>query len=162
LPDTYNVGLSANYSFDQRCGVAVPRNFKDGNFKDQVTMQPITDNLLAWTTAPAVYMPQVLAIVDPNVSLCSDGTAPSLISSIPSDTGTLVDTVDESIHFSSSNLVFSIVSITPTLLPGDIITLTSNRVLHFDTSGNQYSVVIQAKNACGVAVSNAFLVAFST
>ncbi len=169
LPDTYNVGLSANYFFDQRCGVAVPRNLKGENLKGEMMMQPIADNLLAWTADPAVYMPQVLAIVDPNVSFCPDGVAPTLISAIPSDTVN-TGSVNEAIHFSGKNLTFSIASITHSgggsgTLGGDTITISPNGVLTWNTTiggDGPYTVVIKAANACGSVLSHTFTIGSST
>jgi hypothetical protein len=68
LPNTWNVGLSADYSWDRRCS-QVPANLKgEANFKGEaIALQPVNDKLLSWTADPAVYMPQVLAIVDEKV-----------------------------------------------------------------------------------------------
>ncbi len=70
LPNTYNVGLSANYFLDRRCGQPVPVNWKgERNLKGEVELQPYNDGLLAWAADPAVYMPQVLAVVDEKIKL---------------------------------------------------------------------------------------------
>ena len=154
LPDTYNVGLSADFFFDKRCGAAVPMNLK-GDLKGEVIADPISDSLLAWTADPAVYMPQVLAIVDPNTTICPPGNAPVLTSAIPNiGTGTGIGTVNEAIHFSGSNLTFSIASITPVLIPPESITITPNGMLSFSNVAGTHVVVIKAANACGSVLAS--------
>ena len=151
LPDTYNAGLSVIYFLDQR--------LKGENLKGD----PVSDNLLAWTAQPAVYLPQVLSIVDPNVITptppCPPGALPKLISSIPNITvpfGGASLNVDESVHFSGSNLIFSLVSVAPV---NPNITVSSTGVLQVRTGSIvfvPYTVVIQASNACGSVLSNPF------
>ena len=141
LPSTYNAGISADYFFDKRDEtVPVALNLRgERNRKVNPTTKvdppndppikadpPISDDLVAWTGEPAVYMPQVLAIIDQSVTIaCPGGSAPTLISPIPAAIGTpnpLQGTnFNEAIYFSGKNLTFSIVSITPALTDGDFI-----------------------------------------
>ncbi len=146
LPDTYNVGLSANFFLDQRCGV--PVSLKGENLKGEVTMQPIADSLLAWTSDPAVYMPQVLAIVDPNTHTCS-GDIPQVISSIPVDTAITGTNVNVTSHFSGKNLTYSIISISRTLGVGESVSITSNGLLSWRIVDGTVTIVIKAANGCG-------------
>lgn len=64
LPDTYNVGICADFYFDRRVQLA------EGNLKQEVSgTKPVVDNLMAWTAGPAVYMPVVLSVADEQVTL---------------------------------------------------------------------------------------------
>lgn len=64
LPDTYNIGISANFILDQR-EIVEPVNLKD----ETSTHKTIYDNLLFWTATPAVYMPVVMSVADEQVEL---------------------------------------------------------------------------------------------
>ncbi len=176
LPDTYNAGISAIYALDQRCETApIALNLKgERSLKGEVSLQPISDDLIAWTSDPAVYMPQVLAIIDQQLGACTAGAAPALIGTIPAAIGTpnpLQGTnFNEAVFFSGNNLTFSIVSITPALSDGDFISLTASGVLSYGGTGGgpppgngnmingPYEVVIKAANACGSVLSNPFSV----
>lgn len=79
LPNTWNVGLNANYFMDcfQPPATTIVHDYK-GNLKGEiVTAPPTTPAFLAWTAEPAVYMPQVLAIPDEQLHLaCTTGQVP--------------------------------------------------------------------------------------
>ena len=120
-------------------------------------------------------MPQVLAIVDPNVQLCTNGTAPALISPLPSFTGPATITDSNAHTFNSpsqfsgkvtytlsasffsgfgddpppppANKVFSINSQT------GAVTLASG----FQFDDQVYQLIVTAANACG-SVSSTFYV----
>lgn len=64
LPDTYNVGLAANFYLDKRMEI-VP----SPNPKEKFSTQPVVDNLLVFTASPAVYMPVVLSVADEQVEI---------------------------------------------------------------------------------------------
>ncbi len=108
LPNTWNVGVSVDYSVDRRCPAMVPANLKgERDLKAEMVPQPISDNLLAWTADPAVYMPQVLAVVDNTCKGLGDVT---LLSPIPnatiSDSNSHV--FNSPSHFAGSNLTYSL------------------------------------------------------
>lgn len=65
LPDTYNVGISADFILDNRVELAADQNYKD----EGLSFKPVVDNLLKWTSEPAVYMPVVLSVADEQVEL---------------------------------------------------------------------------------------------
>lgn len=158
LPNTWNVGLSANYFLDNRCPIMQPISLK-GDLKGEA-MVPVTDNLLGWTAAPAVYLPQVLATADSKTNICLD-VPPTLLADIPEQsTPSAIGTANLAVYFAGSNLVFSIVSISPMLADGDFITLSSSGMLDYDTTftQRQYLVVIRASNSCGFVLSNTFIV----
>jgi hypothetical protein len=64
LPDTYNVGMAADFYLDKRLQI----DETPGPNGELIT-KPIVDNLLAWTAGPAVYMPVVLSVMDQNVAV---------------------------------------------------------------------------------------------
>lgn len=64
LPDTYNVGLAANFYWDKRLEI-IPSS----NPKEKFATRPFADNLMAFTASPAVYMPVVLSVADEDVTL---------------------------------------------------------------------------------------------
>lgn len=103
LPDTWDVGVSADYFLDQRCPVYRP-NFKgERNFKGEAVPTTINDKLLAWTADPAVYMPQVLAVTDEKVRVCSAGLL-ALLSPVPDMVMTAAPTLTIPVtnHFTSN------------------------------------------------------------
>lgn len=63
LPDTYNAGLSANFFFDRRAEII------DVAENNVPVTRPIVDDLLPFTSIPAVYMPVVLSVADQEVTL---------------------------------------------------------------------------------------------
>jgi len=159
LPDTYNVGLSANYFLDQRCQT-VPANLKGEDLKGEATTTaPIRDNLLAWTADPAVYMPQVLAIVDEKVTTdpCAEQgiTVTNSFSNLTIPNGTTTETIDAISHFSGNGLTYS-VSTSGTVTPNSVsITpqgeLTINAV---HTIARTFTVNVTASNSCNTASSS--------
>ena len=105
------------------------RNLKN-NFKGEVAA-PVqyTNKLTAWTASPAIYMPQVLAIVDERTTTqCSIGQAPTLLSPIP-DAGifdTIPATFNSPTHFSGAGVTYSMsVVVNPTLSPPSCFTIPS-------------------------------------
>ena len=171
LPNTWNVGLSANYAFDNRVEPAPvykdAGNFKDRGYKDQ--MQPVKDDLIPYTADPAVYMPQVLAVPDERVDLetIQPTPAPQCSATIPTLTGIAIPTIttftgttstgDAAPSFSpSSGLIYSI---TPSGNLGSNNTLSIDPTTGVITAANgglnsnTVTATVTATNACGVAVS---------
>jgi len=151
LPNTYNVALTANYDLDKI--VVVTRDFK--NESDPALL--VSDNFMSWMSDPAVYMPQVLAIVDENVTLTTPLTpiipvcvAPTLLSPIPNtsiDADTPI-TYPTASHFVGANLTFSAVGL-PT---GMNINATTGVITGTDTTTTvttPFSVTVTATNSCG-------------
>lgn len=65
LPDTYNVGICADFFLDSRVQISETANPKG----ELPVTTPVADNLLAWTASPAVYMPVVLSVADEHVEI---------------------------------------------------------------------------------------------
>lgn len=148
LPNTWNAGVSANYMLDKRCPAVMP------SLKGEA-MAPIVDNLLAWTSKPAVYIPQVLAIPDGRAytfTSCVDGGAPTFSGPISGDSSSS-GTIDATPFFSGNNLIFSLASISPALEPDDSVLVSPSGLLSWEVEQG-YSVVIRATNSCGTAISN--------
>ena len=116
LPNTWNVGLSANYLIDNRqpCGINSGRYHRSRDLKNEVPAPASRDNLVGWTADPAVYMPQVLAVPDQRataINPCSTLSPIVLLSPLPSfidDFGDFNQHVFNSpTHFSGSNVTYS-------------------------------------------------------
>lgn len=76
LPNSYNIGLSADYFLDQGCTTAAAQKEAANRFVNPrrdykgealVPVMPAND-FLPWTAEPAVYMPTVLAVQDESVA----------------------------------------------------------------------------------------------
>lgn len=63
LPSTYNVGLAADFFLDRRAEII------DVTERNIPVTRPVVDNLMAFTAAPAIYMPVVLSVKDQDVTL---------------------------------------------------------------------------------------------
>lgn len=153
LPNTWNVGLSADYMLDTRC--PLPARTLKGDFKGESV--PVADNLLAWTSTPAVYLPQVLAIADGKTTFpgCPDGAVPTFIGTIPdltSNTGSF----SVASFFTGNNLIYAVSTTTP-LAVGDTISINSAGVITYSFTNNPpYDVIVTATNRCGSITSNTF------
>lgn len=156
LPNTWNIGLSANYALDQRCQAA-PVTYKDKvMYKDA----PIGDDLVSYTADPAVYLPQVLAIPDEDVQI----PAPSC-TNVPTLTGVPIpalsapvggsDTSAAAPSFAGSGITFSISPPTPALPAGDTLTINpTTGVITADnqsgsTSAQDVTATVTATTSCG-------------
>ena len=71
--------------------MAVPIQYDHPNFKGEYIVDPmpvpVKDPFWSWMAKPAVYRPQVLAIIDetsPLILVCPIGNAPLAIGTIPS------------------------------------------------------------------------------
>lgn len=160
LVSTYNAGLSINYFADRIvCITPTPQNFKgEVDYKAElpVIASPVDQAFLNWVNDPAVYMPQVLAIVDQR-SGCSDGAPPVQTATIPSlAIGTLGPSAPIPLapYFSGSGITYTY-SVTPALSGGDIISVDPiTGVLSITNEGDGvrvYTVVVTASNNCGSA-----------
>lgn len=168
LPNTWNVGVNVDYFIDRRCP-AMPANLKgESNLKGEMVAQPISDNLLAWTADPAVYMPQVLAIVDNTCQGLGDVT---LLSPIPNFTVTdnLPHTFNSPSHFAGNNLTYSMTgtvlsssgSVPPASSIFSINKTTGVVTLNPNPSITAvYSIAVTASNGCR-SVTTTFEVIFN-
>lgn len=155
LPDTWNIGLSADYFLDRRSPQRVSMK-GEGGLKGEVT-QARNDNFLAWTADPAVYMPQVLAIVDQ--SSCSghvtfSGTIPNYALT----PGT--HPIATASYFSGSNLTYTL-AVSGTVPAGDSFHIDpATGVITAVITGAvvDASLTVTAKTSCGSASSNTFVV----
>lgn len=170
LPTTYNVGLGANYLMDAHETAPAPRArtvplpmYKDApvGYKGEEAWplamptewednSPGNKALTAWTSVPAVYMPQVLAVTDENVSICTPLT---FTGTIPDLTGEN-QTVDLTQYFGGQGGVTYTVT-TPGVANASGYTI-SGANLSFTNTINYPVVLVTAHNACGSATSNAF------
>lgn len=66
LPSSYNAGLSLNYFFDARTQAPAANKDLKG---EAAPRTPINDGLLAYTSRPAVHLPEVLAVADEEVTI---------------------------------------------------------------------------------------------
>lgn len=169
LESTYNAGVSVNYFADRMmCVSAPPANLKgEIDYKNEgpMSLVPTHQNFLNWVNDPAVYMPQVLAIVDQKLNLACR-PLPVFIGIIP-DTAVPVGTgeaIDAAAYFAGNNLSYSI-TVTPTPTQGDTIGISpTTGIVVFNNGGissNTYSIFITATNRCGSVNSNVFIATFS-
>lgn len=158
LPNTWNLSLSGSYALDQR---SAPIYKDSGSFKDRGFKDPVMhDDLVKYTSDPAVYMPQVLAITDHQLNFCD--LAPPTLTGIPIapltvSSGTTLTTPAAPAFSPSSGLVYAIASITPALASGDSITINPTTGVISATSGGgvttTYTVIVTATNACNASAS---------
>ena len=160
LPNTWNIGLSGHYSLDNR--VAPAPVYKDMGYKDKIykDMQPVKDDLLEYTADPAVYMPQVLAIPDEEVTHAACTDVPVLtgvpIAPIPLvGTGSSA-TTNAAVAFTGSGLTFSVS--TTGLSPGQTVTINPvtgviTAAYSSGTASGTAIATVTATNACGRAVA---------
>lgn len=163
LPNTWNIGLSANYYMDQRCCCESAPVYKDSvRFKDQPVA--VRDDLVAYTSDPAVYMPQVLAIPEEQVTGCPFGQ-PTFTGTITGQTSApdTIQTYNSPTQFGGSNLTYS-VAYTQTSGIGTKTTVTLNSKTGVVTATGVRSttnITITATNPCGKTVSsNTFVATF--
>lgn len=159
LPSTWDVGINANYFVDHACDSACMRRAAA-----QFANLNCADNFLAWTSDPAVYLPQVLAIPDEDVVIpdpqCS-ATPPTVIGTIADAVvGATPVTRDGAAAFSpSSGLTYS-VSVSPALTPPSSVTINSSTGLITITNGEGVTrvvtITVTATNVCGATASTTF------
>lgn len=159
LPNSYNILITGTYDLDRSGGVPQPlQQEREWDMRGDVTEVP-HDSLASWTSDPAVYMPEVLAIPDQQLQTgCRYGT-PVFVGAIPaqSTAGGPV-TVNTATYFTGKNLTYTMVS-NPTPGPGATLTLNSaTGVLTASDLRQIINVTITATNPCGSAVSNTFTI----
>lgn len=169
LPSTYNVGIGADYLIGTPERQSAPvrqmpvksravykdRVYKDAVYKDQIIPpvewnedDNINQDLLKWTSIPAVRMPRVITITDEN--LC---VAPTKLADIP-DQGTIVFppyTFDVSPYFSGTNLTYTVngAPVGNGSISGSIVSINNS-------TGDLVGISITASNSCGSVTSNNF------
>lgn len=160
LSNTYDAGISADYFFDS----CAPRMNLNSDLKNEAPLPiPVRDDFLEWTADPAVYMPQVLAVIDQEVtSFCTLGV-PKFFGAIANGSfnGGTTQTINTAPHFTGSGLAFSVTAPKPRV---GTSTVTINHVTGVVTvTGlrSTTSITVTAKNLCGVAVSNTFTETFN-
>lgn len=145
LPNTWNIGLSANYAFDNR---VAPVMKDQGNMKDRVCSH---DDLVKYTATPAVYMPQVLAIAE---DLCAGvGLTGVAIPPMTVDSGATV-TANAAPSFSpSSGLTYTITPNTPVIPLNTLSINPTTGVITATGGGNTQTVIatVTASNGCASA-----------
>jgi hypothetical protein len=150
LPNTWNVGLSFDYVLEP-CPMPAPLSLKG-----EVSPAPIADPFWVWTARPAVYMPQVLAIVDENKDPippgCSDGLPPTLLAPLPDLEVGGTTTADAAFAFGGNNLVFSVVT-NATPPNGASIDPSTGVMTITQVGADPFQVTVTATNACGSASS---------
>lgn len=164
LPNTWNAGISADYFMDQTCGSAAAQRADATKFMDLKgeAPAPVHDNFLEWTADPAVYMPQVLAIPDEDLTTGCPFGIPTFVGTIPAQStagGGVTVTVNSATFFTGSNLVYSIVTSAPPA-PGNTLTFdAATGVLTATGPATQtITATITATNQCGSATSNTFAI----
>jgi hypothetical protein len=142
LPNTYNIGLTANYFIDQS-------HYDSVSLQGKIVSLPPTDKMLTFISTPAVYMPQVLAMADkgcaiPIAYLGTPNTIPP---------GFLVTTSPFSFAFAplfkGEEKIYS-VSTTASGggSPSDFSINSSTGVLSYTGPGGVYHLTISARNSC--------------
>ena len=180
LPGTYNVVASVSFLADQKTPAAEEaRRYENqkNHYKDEAPLPlPKSNDFKKWTSDPAVYMPQVLAIPDESVVITTPTStptpscaliAPTLLSAIP---GPPVFSVDGSFpvasHFSGDNLTYTITQITPFApFPTPTTTVTINPStgvvsVHDGLPAAQTNATftVTATNCLGAVTSNVFTI----
>lgn len=144
LPDTYNVLLSLDYI--DECPQIAKSNVANLN--------QTHPSISKWTSKPAVYLPQVLAIPDQRVTTTSC-IAPALIGTLPDLPDVSEDTtIETSTVFSGSGLTYSM-SISPDPAPSDVTINPATGSIFIDPAGGgetvTWTVTVTATNSCGSA-----------
>jgi|SRR5579885_791553 hypothetical protein len=164
LPDTWNVGISADYFLDQRAPHMVSVVKGERDIKAERIPQPISDTLLAWTANPAVYMPQVLAIADSSCNGIGNVRVVMPIPNPPVINTSGVFTFNSPTHFSGNNLIYSmsVVPVSGSDIPPPDQLFSINKstgAVTLDTTSTganaTYAITVTAANGCS-SVSTTF------
>ena len=174
LPSTYDVGISADYFFEPMQSTA-KANLK-GDYKNEAPLPPVqSDDFLAWTADPGVFLPQVLAVTDQQVSLFPPNGTPEAVNplcslTIPTVIGAIAPVVSSggtttraaAAAFSpSSGLTFSATA-SPTPIGNSVsINPTTGVITIVGVATQTFTVTVTATNACGKAVSTTFPVSIT-
>lgn len=149
LPNTWNIGLSANYALDSR---VAPVMKGQGNMKDTFKDTAIHDDLVKYTAAPAVYMPQVLAIAEEDI--CTGTTLTGV--PIPSITvgGGDTATANAAPSFSPSSGLTYTITPNATLIGANALSINpTTGVITANGGGNEQIITatVTANNGCASA-----------
>lgn len=145
LPNTYNVGLSADYFIDQS-------HYDSTYLQGKVMRQPPTDKMLTFVATPAVYMPQVLAIVDSScvIPITYLGTPNTVPPDFP--VTTLPFNFSFAPLFRGEEIVYSVsTTASDGGSPSDFRINSSTGVLSYTGPGGVYHLTISARNSCSSA-----------
>ncbi len=165
LPNTWNASVGASYDLDQRSPQAAPV-YKDHPYKDYKDMVPVSDDLLAYTSDPAVYMPQVLAIPDQQVVDGCPVNQPSFTGTIAGQTSgpASTQTYNSPTQFVGDGLTYSVsfVQTTGAGFPTTVTVNSSTGVVTARGTRSTNNITITATNPCGKTVSsNTFVATFT-
>lgn len=152
LPNTYNVMVSVNFLADQ---------------KTHTKQRTSSDDLKKWTSNPAIYMPQVLAIPDEGLVITTPVTscgltAPSFLTPI-TDHGPFIgdDSFPVTANFGGPDLTYTINTETPFTTPGNDVTIDpTSGLISIATvpSVDSTTISVTATNCTGSVTSNTFVV----
>lgn len=146
LPNTYNLGVSANYYMDQ--------TLEDDAYRARSCAVPLSDKMLVFVSMPAVYMPQVLAIPE-NLNSC--GLIPVQYLGAPNtDPGFPLTNgpFDFSFAplFSGASIVYSLAVIaTDGGAPTDFSINPTTGLLSYAGGSGNYNLTVTGSNACSSA-----------
>lgn len=156
LPDTYNVGINADYFLDQsRDDVCLP-GMKGSSFSSD---EMVMDKMLVFAATPAVYMPQVLAVPD-NLTTQSCALLPIHYLGAPNaNPGLPISTAPFNFSFAplftGPNIVYNLaVTVNGANgLPSDFSINPNSGLLTYagSNTGGDYNLTITGSNACSSA-----------
>lgn len=162
LPNTWNASVSGSYALDQRSQQAPV--YKDRAFKDYKDMTPASDDLVNFTSDPAVYMPQVLAVADQEDPVNCPFGEPTFTGTIANQSGSpgVTQTFNSPTQFGGSGITYS-VSSTQTGSGSSTVSINSSTgVVTVTGLRSTTSITITATNACNRTVSsNTFTATFT-
>lgn len=147
LPDTYNVGISADYTMEQ-CQDEHARL----DLKGEKLRSDDPDSLLTFAATPAVYMPQVLAIAD-NLTTQTCALGPITYLGTPNtNPGVTTPTFSFAPLFSGPNIVYSLaVTVIGAGSPTDFSINPNSGLLTYSGTGGNYNLTVTGSNACSSA-----------
>ena len=147
LPDTSYAGVSIKYIIQPTQNAACHVSNNDAL------------SLAAWTQKPAVYMPQVLAIVDQRL-VAAPCVPPAFSGFVPDSNGPFGYnyTLNASQYFSGSRLIYSF-TVSSDGGPTDNFSIDPVQgILSAQNLTNENQLIVTATNSCGSASSNQFTV----
>ena len=158
LPNSWNIGVSINYHVGE---IDHPTYMHFPGDSD-VIRAAANDRLIVWTEAPAVYLPQVLAIADAGATIpAPQCNPPAALTGVPLPAIVLFDTPGNSsfataASFSpASGLTYSVTtSVAPSF--GNAVSINpSTGVLTVTAASTQtLTYTVHATNVCGQAVTS--------
>lgn len=159
LPSTWIVGLSADFIMDR---AAEPVAISRGKATAFINQLP-TAQLTQWVATPAVYLPQVLAIPEENVSFPLNCAPPRLIGTLPNLPDLITDaTIQTSQVFAGGPFTFSKI-VSPSPAPSSVSINPTSGVITIDTVRDRFAthtflITVTATNACGSTPTSFFVV----